>query len=117
LRMGDEPTTSLVPFLLNDQIWEYVNDLVCSTSSINDDDNLNQDLQVYPNPTNEQLTVKIKDIRLGNISICNQLGLKVMEITSNESLITLNVSALAEGVYFIKQEGFSKIQRFVKSKK
>lgn len=30
LRMGDEPNNSLVPFLLNNDIWAYVNDLQCA---------------------------------------------------------------------------------------
>jgi hypothetical protein len=33
LRMGDAPDGSDVPFLLNDQIWSYLNKLECTASS------------------------------------------------------------------------------------
>jgi hypothetical protein len=33
LRMGDDPGGSEVPFQLNDHIWEYINDLGCTSAT------------------------------------------------------------------------------------
>ncbi len=33
VRFGDNPDNSLVPFLLNGEIWKYINDLTCNTSN------------------------------------------------------------------------------------
>jgi CubicO group peptidase (beta-lactamase class C family) len=113
LRMGDEPTTSLVPFLLNDQIWEYVNDLVCSTSSIEDYD-LIQEIQVYPNPANEQLIVSIENGVLGKIVLYNELGLKIKEIYSSAPTLSIDISDLDKGLYLISFPEKGKTIRLVK---
>jgi CubicO group peptidase (beta-lactamase class C family) len=114
LRMGDEPSNSNVPFLLNDDIWQYVNDLVCSTSSV-EEEYFEPEIQFYPNPANEQLTVSVTGGSLGNVILYDQLGVKIKEINSNESSTTFTISGLAEGVYFIKIGGSRQMVRFIKT--
>jgi CubicO group peptidase (beta-lactamase class C family) len=48
LRMGDAPDSSDVPFLLNDEIWSYINDLDCVTSLSESD---SSSINVFPNPS------------------------------------------------------------------
>ncbi len=114
LRMGDEPTSSLVPFLLNDEIWGYINELACSTTGF-EDNYIPEHIQVYPNPANEQLTVSVKAGRLGNVILYDQIGLKIKEFNSNESSTTFTISGLAEGVYIMKIEGTRQMVRFIKT--
>ncbi len=114
LRMGDEPTSSLVPFLLNDEIWGYINELACSTTGF-EESYAPEHIQVYPNPANEQITVSVKAGRIGNVIIYNQLGVKIKEFNSNESSSTFTISGLAEGVYFMKIEGTRQMVRFIKT--
>ena len=114
LRMGDEPSNSNVPFLLNDDIWQYVNDLVCSTSSV-EEEYFEPEIQFYPNPANEQLTVSVTGGSLGNVILYDQLGVKIKEINSNESSTTFTISGLADGVYFIKLGGSRQMVRFIKN--
>ena len=114
LRMGDEPSNSNVPFLLNDDIWQYVNDLVCSTSSV-EEEYFEPEIQFYPNPANEQLTVSVTGGSLGNVILYDQLGVKIKEINSNESSTTFTISGLADGVYFIKIGGSRQMVRFIKN--
>lgn len=114
LRMGDEPTSSLVPFLLNDEIWGYINELACSTTGF-EESYAPEHFQVYPNPANEQITVSVKAGRIGNVIIYNQLGVKIKEFNSNESSSTFTISGLAEGVYFMKIEGTRQMVRFIKT--
>jgi len=113
LRMGDEPTTSSVPFLLNDQIWEYVNDLECSTSSIEEID-LAQEIQVYPNPANEQIIVSIEKGVLGKVVLYNEIGVKINEIQSNAESIEIDISNLEKGVYFVVLPDKGNTLRFLK---
>jgi len=113
LRMGDEPSNSNVPFLLNDDIWQYVNDLVCSTSSIEDYD-LIQEIQVYPNPANEQLIVSIENGVLGKIVLYNELGLKIKEIYSSAPTLSIDISDLDKGLYLISFPEKGKTIRLVK---
>jgi CubicO group peptidase (beta-lactamase class C family) len=114
LRMGDEPSNSNVPFLLNDDIWQYVNDLVCSTSSI-EEEYFEPEIQLYPNPANEQLTVSMKGGSLGNVILYDQLGVKIKEVNSNTELAKFTISDLQNGIYFISLPDRGVSLRFVKN--
>jgi hypothetical protein len=113
LRMGDEPGNSLVPFVLNDQIWEYVNGLICSTSGI--EEITVEQIQLYPNPVNEQITISNKDGSLDRIIIFNQLGSKMTDFFSDQATITCDISELVEGIYFVSLPESGITLRFVKN--
>jgi CubicO group peptidase (beta-lactamase class C family) len=113
LRMGDEPSNSNVPFLLNDDIWQYVNDLVCSTSII-EEQYFESEIQLFPNPANEQLTVSVRAGVLGSMVLYNQFGVKTKEVTSSNSSFSVDISNLENGVYLISLPDLGKTMRFVK---
>lgn len=101
LRMGDEPNNSLVPFLLNDDIWAYVNDLQCNTIGIDNQDAQNNMIQLFPNPSNDILHIKSAK-QISKIEILNLHGqvLKTTEpITEN---ISISIYDLSEGFYVVK---------------
>jgi hypothetical protein len=114
LRMGDEPTSSLVPFLLNDQIWEYLNNLTCSTSGLTKEVTDNMDIVLFPNPTNKEINISCKKGILGSILIYNNIGTKLFEETSNETSLTIDISNFGKGIYFINQLETGKSLRFLK---
>ena len=114
LRMGDEPGNSNVPFLLNDNIWEYVNDLVCSNSGVEEED-FETKIHLYPNPANEQIVVSIEKGVLGKVVLFNQLGMKIKEIQSTAQSIAIDISNLEKGVYLISLLEKGKTMRFVKN--
>jgi hypothetical protein len=100
LRMGDEPGNSNVPFLLNDQIWAYVNDLVCASTTIEENFNSEQ-IKLYPNPSNEQITISGGQGRLGKVQIYNQIGQKMTEFDCNSASKSLNLSGFENGLFFL----------------
>jgi CubicO group peptidase (beta-lactamase class C family) len=100
LRMGDEPGNSNVPFLLNDDIWEYVNDLVCSTSGMQEENIVNQ-IKLYPNPANNQVIISIREGVLGKVILYNQLGAKIKEFSVDLSSLQMDISNYENGFYFI----------------
>ncbi|MEY4603364.1 MAG: hypothetical protein RIT43_656 [Bacteroidota bacterium] len=114
LRMGDEPGNSLVPFVLNDQIWEYVNDLVCATSEMEEIGI--EHIQLYPNPVNEQVTLSAKSGRLGRIIIFNHLGSKLTDFSTDQATTSIDSSAFVEGVYFVSFPETGITLRFVKER-
>ena len=114
LRMGDEPSNSNVPFLLNDDIWQYVNDLVCSTSSV-EEEYFEPEIQLYPNPANEQLTITVKDGFLGKVILYNQVGEKIEELDFRSTSSTLDISDYKNGMYFLTFPVLGRTIRFVKS--
>ena len=100
LRMGDEPSNSNVPFLLNDDIWQYVNDLVCSATAIEENFN-SEEIQLYPNPANEQITISVNQGQLEKVQIYNQIGQKMTEFDCNSASETLDISGFENGLYFL----------------
>lgn len=57
-------------------------------------------LNVYPNPTNSH--INISNAELGNLSIYNLNGALVKEIPQVEGQLSIDVSDLDSGIYFVK---------------
>ena len=70
IRMGEEPNGSLVPFLLNDKIWEYMNDLTCPTGGLS---NQILSFHVFPNPNNGSFQIETS-ITGGDIAVFDVFG-------------------------------------------
>ena len=81
-------------------------------------DNLKDELfQVYPNPTSNQVTIDLGSETSGSVRIFDVAGKTVYSEQITSSKATLDVSAIAEGVYtlqFVSETGLTKIQRVVK---
>ena len=112
LRMGDEPSNSNVPFLLNDAIWKYVNDLACS-SALNEID-VNEGVNLFPNPVLDKMTLTTKNNTLGKILVYDQQGIKLLEEQADQQAFTLDVSSLKKGVYLLNLPEIARTIRFNK---
>ena len=109
IRMGDAPENSFVPFLLNDGIWQYINELSCSNETI---ELGASNLSVHPNPANGSFVLSC-DVPF-QISVSNALGQEVMNtrIFPGETNFTLEES----GIYFLHStdiKGLKSIQRLI----
>lgn len=75
-------------------------------------------LQVYPNPATDQLTVVLPNgSQSGTLSIINNLGMLVKEITVTDARTTISISELAAGIYhlnYTNTHGTRGAGRFVK---
>lgn len=73
--------------------------IITSTSTLNTRNNIG--INVYPNPANSNISISLMSFELSNFSLSNQLGQVILEGSiSNQK--NINVSDLAEGIYFIK---------------
>ena len=94
IRMGNAPDNSLVPFLLNDQIWEKLNYVMCTPVAEESDENfwLNQ------TATSVRIYWPMKSF------VCEILGAdgKRIETFSSKETGDFSTSKWAQGVYFIK---------------
>lgn len=60
-------------------------------------------LNIYPNPSSNQLTIEGNIISNSEIEVVNILGKKVnIEITTQSDKAVINTSELAKGIYFVK---------------
>jgi CubicO group peptidase (beta-lactamase class C family) len=100
IRMGDEPSGALVPFLMNDKIWEYMNDLVCSNLGVSDF-NLENSVDIFPNPSQDNVTLKTNFVG-GEYQVLDAMGrvLKQEAITSQNTSISM--STFSAGSYFVR---------------
>lgn len=104
IRMGEEPDGSPVPFLMNDKIWEYMNDLVCSESGIEKDE---LQLSLFPNPSAGSFRLRTSEDQ-GIIKIVNVFG-SVMYTQRIESLDTEISFDAPKGVYVVRWENNGKM--------
>lgn len=82
-------------------VTEYLSYTVgdnCTLSTV--DNSLREYLQIYPNPVNNILNIKAKDIKLTKIEIYTVTGKKIKVFQSK--LNKINVEDLSSGLYLIK---------------
>lgn len=104
IRMGEDPGGSPVPFLMNDRIWEYMNDLVCAESGIEKDE---LQFNLFPNPSAGSVHLRTSEDQ-GIITIVNVFGYVVHEqcIESFDTVISFDAP---KGVYVVRWENNGKM--------
>lgn len=100
IRMGDNPggLDGLVSNIFNNVIWDYLNQIMCETSSTATIE-APISVKMYPNPTSELLVVE--NIEYTSFTIYNQLGQRVIDGNLNQGMNQINTSDLGHGIYEI----------------
>ena len=93
---------------INDTLGWYENELVLGI-----EDNLLNDISIYPNPTKDILNFKGNYSETLNVSVYDTLGKNILNKSLNINS-TLDVSKLKSGLYILKFEGFNNTFKFVK---
>jgi hypothetical protein len=98
---GEAPTNDLVPFLLNDQIWEYINALECQ-GGLNETSR--QAISVSPNPTTESITISHQNDKSNQLSclIIDASGREMKSFLLTGTETQIDISDLTPGIYFVK---------------
>ena len=112
IRMGDAPDSSDVPFLLNNNIWKYINALQCGNVGVNEYSLTAEQISIFPNPAEDFVQVKSNNTGIDRIEVLNLQGEKIKNTDGNR----IGVSELKSGFYFLKiRTGNSYfIRRFLK---
>lgn len=64
-----------------------------------------QNVSIYPNPAHNELNVYVKDIKLDQLEVVDLIGNQVLNQSVQElknAITTLDISSLANGMYFLK---------------
>ena len=101
LRMGEDPGSSNVPFMFNDLIWEYVNNLVCAATGLDYQDYQDSFVQLFPNPSNDILNLK-SDKQILKVEVLNLHGQIVKSLNTQNKEVSVLISELKSGLYFVK---------------
>ena len=66
-------------------------------------DKFNSGISLYPNPASGTATVELKDVNVGRIVVLNNLGQRIeAQPTAGVQRLTLDVSGLKTGLYFVQ---------------
>ncbi|WP_304139000.1 BspA family leucine-rich repeat surface protein [Mesonia mobilis] len=106
--------------LVNNLGWTIYGDQLDSNCSLSNDTYVENNLVVYPNPTQGKLFVEA-EVKLKNIEVFNVLGQKInlrfIQNTAEGQQFQTDLSSIENGVYFLKiytDEGYQ-IERIVKN--
>ena len=114
IRMGEAPDNSLVPFMMNDQIWQRLNLIipradptgVAAEAEIPDRIVLQQN---YPNPFNPATTIRYALPSSGYVllTVHDLLGREIArlvdgQVTQGEHRVEWNAAHLSSGMYFCR---------------
>ncbi len=77
-----------------------MNDLTCSSTTIEENFNSEQ-IQLYPNPANNQITISVDQGPLGNVFIYNQIGQIIAKFYSDSATKMFDISRFENGLFFL----------------
>ena len=99
VRMGDAAYSSALAFSqFDNELWQYIDSLTCSTTSVNEIGKNEKKISIFPNPANTELTVDIQSLRNFKIEVTNLLG-EVVVKQQNQNKI--DISFLTNGIYIV----------------
>jgi len=113
VRMGEAPDGLPVPYLLNNAIWAYINELNCTTTDIKQDVHAEISVQMYPNPVHDELFLNA-DKQIEKLSIIGSDGKLLRVLHPGTKTTNLTIGDLHPGLYFLKAELQGKEQRMLK---
>ncbi len=64
--------------------------------------NLDQAVNVYPNPASDILTISIQDLDFSKVEIYSIIGEQVMTFDNTNNELRINIEELPEGAYFVR---------------
>lgn len=107
VRMGNNPPQGggLVPTTFDNNIWKYMNKIMCNSSTIATEKPAI--FQVFPNPADEKIRIQSNEI----IKTCTLYSLSGSAISAWENIAELDVSHVAKGVYVLEINGENKLEK------
>lgn len=106
----------LIAYNTNGQSAIAATDTIIVTSTLGLNEQTNEAIRIYPNPTDQLLNISLESAKIENIEIISMLGVSVKSISS--SFNSIDVSKLQTGTYLIiltTEEGSKLTSRFSKN--
>jgi CubicO group peptidase (beta-lactamase class C family) len=96
IRMGNAPDASLVPFMINNEIWRRLNAVMCTTSVTSASDHL-EAIRIQPNPATDQIRVEAPEDAV--LTLLDALG---TPLSVSFQAGTTDVRGLSSGIYLLR---------------
>ncbi len=97
--------------------YYYIDDVSvvdCTTVGVQESGERSEEVEVFPNPTNGIFTINTRGAKIKEIKVMNVLGSEILSFdklrtTGNgEKSVTIDVSGVAKGIYFVRIEDENK---------
>jgi CubicO group peptidase (beta-lactamase class C family) len=114
VRMGDAlGNFGEVPTVFLNQMWQKLNAVICNKTNLQNLENDLAEINVFPNPVNNQLNISGFNKSSYSVEIYNAVGKFQLSVNN---INTVDVCTLTKGIYFVKiqVDNYSKIIKFVK---
>jgi hypothetical protein len=113
VRMGNQTSSGEVPTQLCNSIWEKLNAVICSATSLEPNTAQLSRMMVFPNPAQNEITIKLPNADPFEVEIRNAIGQIVLK---TENAKTVQTSNLYPGIYLVcvAQGGARFVERIVK---
>lgn len=103
VRMGNIPGTPVfVPNAYNDQIWQYLNAVMCTTTGVQEEPS--PVLELFPNPSRDRVEARVGPGG-GELTVHDGSGRIVLTRQTTADRVELDVSSLASGSYIVAFRG------------
>jgi len=102
LRMGDAPNAGIVPFLMNDTIWQHLNKIMCTPNTLEAFNEKTSFVNVYPNPSSDDLHISLRDDRMVDIDIIDLYGNNLYKIKQHSGHLQIHIDHWPKGIYAIR---------------
>lgn len=116
LRMGELPGGVFVPNVYNNEIWQYLNAVICTSTDVTEASTHSR-LQAFPNPGTDRLELVIDaTFAAGHLQVSDATGRTVLTERVTSSNVQLDISSLSPGSYHasIFSENGAATVRFMK---
>lgn len=116
VRMGNIPEDEALGVVLNDKIWEKLNDIFCESTKQKDITKA-IDLRVYPNPANERCTIFFADAEF-KIELTDVFGIHVFDKENCIDRYEMDTGKLKKGIYLLRitdQNNQQHVRKFFKN--
>ncbi len=101
VRMGEAPDGLAVPYLLNDQIWAYINELACQTSATEAAPQAVAVVNLSPNPTGDLLRISADQI-ITAVEVYTVLGRRLASLRTHVHNVELSVKEWPAGMVLVR---------------
>lgn len=101
---------SLAASAFDNVLWDYINKLDCSVTSITEE--TNNHYKLYPNPINDILTIENPNLLIDEVKVVDILGNIVYETTLMPQTSTLHIDfvGFSKGIYFVEIKNTQQVQ-------
>jgi len=93
-----------------------VTDIIQATGTLNIHNTGKDNIQLYPNPATDELTIKTNQNTYTSLTIANTLGQLMLQQPLNTTQTTISLKTLPSGIYYISLKGENGyvVRKFVK---